>query len=950
MKIKSIISKTSKSKFRYVVIFSFLGVVGVLSVLLGNFLISNETTEESEASAVVRVGPMAAGDCRWCGNADCMKIRDCGRKDLNFTAGGIDGMACVPNEAGTTCSSVRIDMTKQPQEYGNCSWCGNVCMLKSANTGVCNKGMPGPYDACVPNQSMNGCERVPIAVIHGDPRPPQCVWCGRSCVDRNTHQLACIAIAPPAGKDCVAKGGSCQIVGKGLRCGWCGTRCMDISNTARMDCPLVNWVTPPGECIEQSGSCVEVKNNSPIGAVSSINCNSISGWACDVDDYEADLQIKIFRGNTPSVLLGTVTANLEGDAAIGDRCGGKTAKRFKFDIPESLKDGTVRKFWAQAINVGEEGQNVYLGPSPLELDTKTCMPPDCKWCSGQCTNMNQTPTPVCSNTSIQPCTSKPFTDVEIAEYWCPHFQKLKAEKIIVEAVDSSGIIKPNDSVTRARLALWLGRMKYGGVGIYNPPACTTKPFPDIEISHWACPYIKKLKDDNIIGGYSDGTFRPHEIVNRTTISVLLIKTLYGGSYNPPACTTKPFTDVEINFWACPFIKKMKDDNILTGYPDGTHRSNVSVTRGVAATLLGKAMPDNNIPADMTCIASGQTCVTSKATPIPEPIPKVAISPAEEKFYGNDVEIKLSLSPTTSKYQLYYKIDDSSEKKYSAPFKISKTSTINVTAKYTGANDVTLQKKFTKVSMTKPTELARQCVSDGTELKLEWKKVSNAEAYLVNLYGADSKVELSRLTTKSSTTISGIQMNYAYAKWTVQPLTEESDEANILKSTKHLEATGDGVKCEPPDPTMPVIGRVPSMTNMFKVNVNGTKPAGSAIYIDDKLVIGESPNTNWAYDFNLTKEGENKFRLKTRANNKDSQVYTLTIHRCKFGDLNCDGKINITDFAWFVKAMVLHKTTQEKFEFMELADMNNGEGAKGDGVLDIKDFLKFKDVYIQNVGK
>jgi hypothetical protein len=52
MKIQSIISKNSKSKFRYVVIFSFLAVVGVLSVMFGNFLISNETTEESEASVI----------------------------------------------------------------------------------------------------------------------------------------------------------------------------------------------------------------------------------------------------------------------------------------------------------------------------------------------------------------------------------------------------------------------------------------------------------------------------------------------------------------------------------------------------------------------------------------------------------------------------------------------------------------------------------------------------------------------------------------------------------------------------------------------------------------------------------------------------------------------------------------------------------------------------------
>lgn len=61
-----------------------------------------------------------------------------------------------------------------------------------------------------------------------------------------------------------------------------------------------------------------------------------------------------------------------------------------------------------------------------------------------------------------------------------------------------------------------------------------------------------------------------------------------------------FKDLEKNFWAYPAIKAMVENNILSGYPDGTFRPNQAVTRAEFAKLMVKAL---HLPTDKDAVSS-----------------------------------------------------------------------------------------------------------------------------------------------------------------------------------------------------------------------------------------------------------------------------------------------------------------------------------------------------------
>jgi S-layer homology domain len=114
-----------------------------------------------------------------------------------------------------------------------------------------------------------------------------------------------------------------------------------------------------------------------------------------------------------------------------------------------------------------------------------------------------------------------FTDVSTL-YWASAWIKQLAAEGITGGCGSS-IYCPEASVTRAQMAVFLLRSKYGPS--YNPPAVgASTGFGDVQSTYWAGAWIKQLVAEGITAGCGNGNYCPEAPVTRAQMAVFLVRT------------------------------------------------------------------------------------------------------------------------------------------------------------------------------------------------------------------------------------------------------------------------------------------------------------------------------------------------------------------------------------------------------------------------------------------
>ncbi len=115
-------------------------------------------------------------------------------------------------------------------------------------------------------------------------------------------------------------------------------------------------------------------------------------------------------------------------------------------------------------------------------------------------------------------------------------------------------------------------------------------FSDVPSWHWAAKYIGACVNAGIVGGYSDGTYRPTVPVTRDQMAVFIARTLAGGdSQVPTGPATATFLDVPTGHWAYRYVEYAKAHGVVGGYPDGSYQPTVTVTRDQMAVFVARAM-------------------------------------------------------------------------------------------------------------------------------------------------------------------------------------------------------------------------------------------------------------------------------------------------------------------------------------------------------------------------
>ncbi|NJK40369.1 MAG: DUF3747 domain-containing protein [Acaryochloridaceae cyanobacterium SU_2_1] len=127
--------------------------------------------------------------------------------------------------------------------------------------------------------------------------------------------------------------------------------------------------------------------------------------------------------------------------------------------------------------------------------------------------------------------------------------------------------------------------------LYISKGVTVIPFPDVANDI----YLKEIRDAvalQFIAGFQDNTFRPLEPLTREQlVSMILesLKNIPGITFQVPSQTsTNPYPDVVASRWSAAKIEFARQNNIVSGYPDGSFQPTRPVTRAEMMAVLKRA--------------------------------------------------------------------------------------------------------------------------------------------------------------------------------------------------------------------------------------------------------------------------------------------------------------------------------------------------------------------------
>ena len=140
-----------------------------------------------------------------------------------------------------------------------------------------------------------------------------------------------------------------------------------------------------------------------------------------------------------------------------------------------------------------------------------------------------------------------------------------------------------------------------GIDYTHPALSTTasKFFSDVKPGFWAWRQIEATAEQSVVGGYTDGTYRPSDSVTRAQMAVFIARALAGGDGNvtAPAGATV-FTDVPDTYWAYKYIEYCNAAGVVQGYTADTYEPEIAVDRGQMAVFIARALTggDANVTA------------------------------------------------------------------------------------------------------------------------------------------------------------------------------------------------------------------------------------------------------------------------------------------------------------------------------------------------------------------
>lgn len=176
-----------------------------------------------------------------------------------------------------------------------------------------------------------------------------------------------------------------------------------------------------------------------------------------------------------------------------------------------------------------------------------------------------------------------FTDIKNTD---PKYQAIKflKDNNIVNGY-SDGSFKQNNTVTRVealKMILLANRyiIKEDNTDV---PHSSITYFHDTEKKAWYNKYVVYGVKNKVLNGFPDKTFKPHNTINRSELSKVLLKA-FDVNVNKEI-TVKPYKDMSKFDWFAPYAKYFKDNNIIKTKSKFYFLPTKAVSRGELATAI-----------------------------------------------------------------------------------------------------------------------------------------------------------------------------------------------------------------------------------------------------------------------------------------------------------------------------------------------------------------------------
>lgn len=171
-----------------------------------------------------------------------------------------------------------------------------------------------------------------------------------------------------------------------------------------------------------------------------------------------------------------------------------------------------------------------------------------------------------------------FPDVG-KHYWAADYILPLANFGIING-NVDGKFKPTDNLRRSELAKLLT------TAFMYSKSPRVPAFSDVEPNHWAAGFISTVIEQDLVDGFPDNTFRPNAMATRVQLAKILVKVK---GYSISNVSAQTFEDVGSGYWGYRYVQTAAKNNLISGYSDGTFKPNAQITRAEAAALIYRAL-------------------------------------------------------------------------------------------------------------------------------------------------------------------------------------------------------------------------------------------------------------------------------------------------------------------------------------------------------------------------
>lgn len=143
-----------------------------------------------------------------------------------------------------------------------------------------------------------------------------------------------------------------------------------------------------------------------------------------------------------------------------------------------------------------------------------------------------------------------------------------------------GTFKPDQSVTRAEMAMMLAR------NLSYPGTTSRAAYPDMADGYWANGAVSFVKEKNLMIGDERGNFRPEAAVTRAEMAVIAARIKQLTPMDNEAEASAAFNDIQ-GHWAAGYIAAGKASGVIAGYQDSSFAPSKELTRAETVTIVNR---------------------------------------------------------------------------------------------------------------------------------------------------------------------------------------------------------------------------------------------------------------------------------------------------------------------------------------------------------------------------